>query len=77
MWYHADTITLMAMTLRLTAEQDTRLQALAETLGVSRQQAIIVAVDEALENRDHSKRFEEAKRFVLTEYADLIKRLGE
>ena len=53
------------------------MQALAETLGVSRQQAIIVALDEALENRDHSKRFEEAKQFVLTEYADLIKRLGE
>ncbi len=67
----------MAMTLRLTAEQDSRLQELAETLGVSRQQAIIVALDEALESRDHTKRFEEAKQFVLTEYADLIKRLGE
>lgn len=76
-WYHGDTITLMAMTVRFTEEQDTQLTQLSEILGVSKQQALMTAVEEALQSRDHNAKFEAAKERALTRYADVIRRLGE
>jgi hypothetical protein len=67
----------MAMTVRFTEKEDAQLTQLAEILGVSKQQAVIAAIDEALESRDHSAKFEAAKEWALTRYADVIKRLGE
>lgn len=67
----------MAMTVRLTEKEDAQLTQLAEILGVSKQQAIIAAIDEAFRARDHQIRFEAAKEHTLTRYADLLRRLGD
>jgi len=67
----------MAMTVRLTEKEDAQLTQLAEILGVSKQQAVIAAIDEAIQARDHQARFEAAKEHTLTRYADLLRRLGD
>lgn len=77
MWYHADTITLMAMTLRLTAEQEAQLTELSEMWGISRQQAVTRAIDQMLAKLDYEAKKREGLDFIYSEYAGLIKRLGE
>ncbi|MEN9751885.1 MAG: hypothetical protein RLZZ600_932 [Actinomycetota bacterium] len=76
-WYHGDTITLMAMTVRFTAEQDAQLTQLSEIWGVSKQQALVKAIEKMLADLDYETKKREGLAFVTSEYADLIKRLGE
>jgi hypothetical protein len=76
-WYHGDTISLMAMTVRFTAEQEAQLTQLSEIWGVSKQQALINAVEKMLADLDYETKKREGLAFVTSEYADLIKRLGE
>jgi hypothetical protein len=77
MRYHSDTITLMAMTVRFTAEQDAQLTQLSEIWGVSKQQALVKAIEKMLADLDYETKKREGLAFVTSEYADLIKRLGE
>lgn len=66
----------MAMTLRLTEEQDRALVALAEAMGVSKQEAAVRAIAEAAERRGHEKRVAELSASARSRYADLLDRLG-
>ena len=43
-WYHSDTIRAMAMTLRLTPEQDHALTLLASAQGTSKHEAVVRAI---------------------------------
>lgn len=67
----------MAMTLRLTDEQEAHLAALSEKEGVSKQQAVIMAIDEAYSRRAHHKKLDSAIDAVLDRYADALDRLGK
>ena len=67
----------MAMTVRFTEEQDMQLTALAEAWGVSKQQALVRAVEDMVATIDYENKKREGLDFVMTEYADVIKRLGE
>jgi len=67
----------MAMTLRLTDEQEAHLSALSESQGVSKQQAVVMAIDEAYSRRAHQAKVDEAFAFALTRYATVIDRLGQ
>jgi hypothetical protein len=67
----------MAMTLRLTDEQEAHLTALSEREGVSKQQAVVMAIDEAYSRRAHKAEVNEAFAFALTRYANVIDRLGK
>jgi predicted transcriptional regulator len=67
----------MAMTVRFTEEQDSQLTALAEAWGVSKQQALVRAVEDMIASIDYENKKREGLDFVMSEYADVIKRLGE
>ena len=67
----------MAMTLRLTDEQEQKLTALAQQQNVSKQQAISLAVDEAYDRKIYNEKLDQAMESVLTRYADAIERLGK
>jgi len=72
-WYH----TFMAMTLRLTAEQEAQLAALAESKNMSKQQAAALAIEEAHDRNVHDKKVDQAIDYALTRYADVLERLGK
>ncbi len=44
LWYHSDTIRAMAMTLRLTPEQDHALTLLASAQGTSKHETVVRAI---------------------------------
>ncbi|MFC0672707.1 CopG family transcriptional regulator [Brachybacterium hainanense] len=67
----------MAMTLRLSNDDEKRLAQLAEQSGTSRQGAVILAIREAVERRDHASRVSAASERARDRYADLLRRLGE
>ena len=67
----------MAMTLRLTAEEEQILERLATQLGTSKQKALIEAM-EMVENQSAKKRkLEDALQFVLTHDRELMQRLAD
>lgn len=66
----------MAMTLRLTEEQERALALLAEADGVSKQEAIVRAITEAAARRVHDTRVRELSAAARERYADLLDRLG-
>lgn len=66
----------MAMTLRLSEQDEQTLAMLAATQGVSKQEATIRAIREAAERRGHEARVADASERVRTRYADVIERLG-
>jgi predicted transcriptional regulator len=72
-WYH----TFMAMTLRLTAEQEAQLTALAQQTNMSKQQAAVLAIEEAAQRRSYDAKLDSAIDSVLTRYADALERLGK
>jgi predicted transcriptional regulator len=72
-WYH----TFMAMTLRLTAEQEAQLTALAQQTNMSKQQAAALAIEEAAQRRSYDAKLDSAIDSVLTRYADALERLGK
>ncbi|MDO4909123.1 MAG: CopG family transcriptional regulator [Corynebacterium sp.] len=65
----------MAMTLRLSAAEDQILNFLAESQGVSKQQAVINAIVEAATKRSHDATIVEAARQLLPEFAAMEKRV--
>jgi predicted DNA-binding protein len=67
----------MAMTLRLTPEQDARLEALAKALGVSKQQAVLMAIENFDADQVRKKLLTNAMNFVLTHDRELMERLAD
>ncbi|MCE1178261.1 MAG: CopG family transcriptional regulator [Micrococcales bacterium] len=67
----------MAMTLRLTPDDERALQLLAEAEGVSRQEATVRAIREAAGRRVRADRVEVLSARARERYADLLDRLGQ
>jgi hypothetical protein len=67
----------MAMTLRLTEEQDARLESVAKTLGMSKQQAVIVLIEQFDEAASRRTRIDEIYQKVMTRDAELMERLAD
>lgn len=72
LWYHRG----MAMTLRLTQEDERILARLAQEAGVSRQEATIRAIREVAARRGHEAAVTDASARARARYADLLRRLG-
>lgn len=64
------------MTVRMTAEQDAKLVALAERWGVSKNEAIVRAVEAAADEDSTDDAFLTAYEHVSTKYRDALDRLG-
>lgn len=67
----------MAMTLRLTDEEQEALRARAEAEGISMQEAARRAVREFVAGADHRERVALAAERVTRAHADALRRLGE
>jgi hypothetical protein len=67
----------MAMTLRLSAEQEHALALLAEADGVSKQEATVRAIMEAAARKVRGDRVAELSAQGRERYADLLARLAE
>jgi predicted transcriptional regulator len=67
----------MAMTLRLTDEEQSALQAQAEAEGISMQDAARRAVREYVARRQHQTRVSAAAEQIIRVHADALKRLGQ
>ena len=67
----------MAMTLRLTSEQDRALALLAEAVGVSKHEAAVRAITEAAARRVRDERVRALSRDGRERYADLLDRLAQ
>lgn len=67
----------MAMTLRLTENDERVLTRLAEDEGISRQEATIRAIHEVAERRGHERKVSDASRRARARYADVLDRLGK
>lgn len=75
--YQIDTINDMAMTLRLTDEEQASLKARAEANGISMQDAARQAIREYVERDAHRERVSSAADHVMAVHADALRRLGE
>jgi predicted transcriptional regulator len=67
----------MAMTLRLTEQQDSQLGAVAESMNVSKQRAVEIALEEYLQRNDQKRIMNEVIETVLTRDAELMRRLAD
>ncbi|MFM1957579.1 MAG: hypothetical protein RLZ41_978 [Actinomycetota bacterium] len=67
----------MAMTLRLTPEQDARLTVVAESMNVSKQRAMEIALEEYLERNNQERIMKEVVETLLTRDAELMRRLAD
>lgn len=67
----------MAMTLRLTREQEHTLATLAEAEGISRQEAVIRAINDAAARKLRSEQVRALSERARDRYADVLSRLGE
>lgn len=67
----------MAMTLRLTEDDERLLAELAREDGVSRQEATVRAIREVAARRGHEKAVHDLSARARTRYADLLGRLGQ
>ncbi len=67
----------MAMTIRLTDELDAKLERLANDLGVSKQQAVIQAIELSSAKSIRELQLAEARNFVLTHDRDLMEKLAD
>ena len=67
----------MAMTLRLTPEDEQVLGELAAAQGISRQEATVRAIHEAAARLGHASAVNEWSERGRERYADLLRRLGE
>lgn len=65
------------MTLRLTSDDERVLAALAESQGISRQEATIRAIHEAASRRAHVQAVTDSSARARARYADLLDRLGK
>jgi predicted transcriptional regulator len=75
-WYQFDTKG-MAMTLRLAEEQDKQLAQVAEHLGISKQQAVALAVERFLELEWQRTVIKSAMARVLERDKELLERLAD
>lgn len=66
----------MAMTLRLSDEDDKLLQELAEATGVSKHEAVVRSIREAASTRRHEEGMREASAKARARWADVLDRLG-
>lgn len=66
----------MAMTLRLTPEDERLLAALAEAEGVSRHEATLRAIRDAAARRGHEAKVAEFSARARDRYAEVLERLG-
>jgi uncharacterized protein (DUF1778 family) len=71
-WYHA----CMAMTLRLTEEQEQALALLAAADNISKQEATVRAIMETAARRVRSARVKELSAAARERYTDVLDRLG-
>jgi len=67
----------MAMTIRLTAELDAKLERLANELGVSKQQAVIHAIELSDVRSIREQQLAEARSFVLSHDKELMEKLAD
>ncbi|NHU86266.1 CopG family transcriptional regulator [Kocuria sp. JC486] len=67
----------MAMTLRLTPEDEKALALLAEAEGISRQEATVRAIHEAAQRRTRADQVRDLSARGRDRYADLLKRLAQ
>jgi predicted transcriptional regulator len=67
----------MAMTLRLTDEQDAKLTQIAEKRQISKQRAIEALIEEANEREFVKVRLQEAFEKVMTRDKELMERLAD
>ena len=74
--YHIGIIPPVAMTLRLTPEDERLLAALAEAEGVSRHEATLRAIREAAVRHAHVTQVAELSARARERYADVLDRLG-
>ena len=68
---------VMAMTLRLTEEDEVILTRLAEQLGMSKQKALLEAMRMVERESRKKRRVSEALQFVLTHDKELMDRLAD
>jgi len=71
-WYHHG----MAMTLRLTDEDEQALALLAEAQGISKQEATVRAIRDAAARHVHEDRVRDLSAAARARYADVLERLG-
>ena len=69
-------MSFMAMTLRLSTDDERLLAALAESEGVSKQEATLRAIREAAARRGHEARVHDLSVQARERYADVLDRLG-
>ena len=67
----------MAMTLRLSEDDEKVLAELARVDGISRQEATVRAIREAAARRGHEVAVRDASTKARERYADVLRRLGE
>jgi hypothetical protein len=67
----------MAMTLRLTANEDETLARLAKSFGTSKNSAAAVAIDLAAPREDHPEFVRATTERLLSRYAGLMARLAD
>lgn len=67
----------MAMTLRLTPEDDAALTQLAEANGISKQEAAVRAIREAQARQGRRARLGELSATARSRYGDLLDRLAQ
>ena len=72
-WYHYG----MAMTLRLTEQQDAELAAVADSMNVSKQRAVEIALEEFLARNDQERIMRQVFEKVMTRDAELMRRLAD
>lgn len=78
MWYQSDTtckINFVAMTLRLTAEQDRALSLLAQAQGSSKQEAAVRAIVSTAARTLSDNQVRDIATDILDEYLEMQKRL--
>ena len=76
-WYQSGIIVFMAMTLRLTDEEQMSLRLRSEAEGISMQEAARRAVREFVAQADHRERVALAAERVTRTHAEALRRLGE
>lgn len=74
-WYRGGTIAVMAMTLRLTDEDNQRLDELAAAEGRSKQDIVRLAVAERWARRGREQRISDAADRALQRYEGLFRRM--
>jgi hypothetical protein len=67
----------MAMTLRLTTEQDQAIEAIAERLGCSKHQAVITAIETFDSKMHRKKQLDQIMDIVLVRDKELLDRLAD